>query len=137
MGLPFEGFECDRCGACCSLLVEAGYVDVLREPRLLEADPVDLERLRDGCVVILYDSVRRACPFLGSDMACGVYATRPGDCVRVEAGDYKCQYARWLKGLPVLADRSGCPPRQSQILESCDEYGSFMEDDFLGRFPAP
>ena len=33
-------YECDGCGACCEghLLVEADLLDLLREPRLLEAD---------------------------------------------------------------------------------------------------
>lgn len=36
-----ERYECDKCGACCkgTLIVEADDLDVLREPRIIEADP--------------------------------------------------------------------------------------------------
>lgn len=34
-------YECDQCGACCTgrLIVQAEDLDVMREPRLIEADP--------------------------------------------------------------------------------------------------
>ena len=35
-----QRYECDKCGACCkgTLIVEADDLDVLREPRLINAD---------------------------------------------------------------------------------------------------
>lgn len=47
-------FECDQCGACCQgpLIVEADDLDVMREPRLIDADP----RLRGKSVhQVLYE----------------------------------------------------------------------------------
>lgn len=37
-----DRYECDCCGACCQghLIVEAYQLDVLREPRLAQAEPV-------------------------------------------------------------------------------------------------
>jgi uncharacterized protein len=104
-------YECDKCGACCkgSLIVEADDVDVLREPRLIDADPYH----RGKSVAQVVDEIQtewkavilaccRPCPFLGMDNACTIYPTRPNDCVAMEAGDEQCQYAREAAGLPPL-----------------------------------
>ena len=100
--------ECDRCGACCAgvLIVEADYLDALREPRLLDADVsgrrVALDVLDDAHAVLLACGTERPCRFLGPDNLCGIYPTRPNGCVAFEAGSEECQRARRLFGLPPL-----------------------------------
>lgn len=105
-------YECDKCGACCkgSLIVEADEIDVMREPRLIQADrhyaplgvPKTLELLRTdfGRAVII--SCGHACPFLGEDNLCSIHPTRPNVCVAFEAGDEQCQASRAAEGLPPL-----------------------------------
>ena len=101
-------FECDCCGACCKgkLIVEADYIDVLREPRLLDADVTGrhptLDELADDdgrCILL---AANQACRFLSPDGRCTIYPTRPTDCVGMEAGDEQCQYARSRLDLPPL-----------------------------------
>lgn len=104
-------FECDKCGACCkgSLIVEGDEIDVLREPRLIDADrhhtgkPV-LQLVREiqeewKSVIIACGS---PCAFLGTDNHCTIYPTRPNCCVGLQAGDEQCQAARATEGLPPL-----------------------------------
>ena len=100
-------YECDLCGACCqgALIVEAYYLDVLREPRILEADvcgrQTSLDELsdEDKCIVL---AANNPCRFLDSDHRCTIYPTRPNVCVAMEAGDEQCQEARIKMGLPPL-----------------------------------
>ena len=104
-------FECDQCGACCKghLLIECDEIDVLREPRLIEADRhhagknVDQmvkQIIEEGMAVLL--NCGRQCQFLGEDNRCGIYPTRPNCCVGMEAGDDQCQFCRRVEGLPPL-----------------------------------
>ena len=114
MSLP--RYECDKCGACCkgSLIVEADEIDVMREPRLIEADrhyahlgvskTIELLRTDIGRAVII--SCGNSCPFLGEDNLCSIHLTRPNVCVAFEAGDEQCQEARLLHGLPPLQPSS-------------------------------
>ena len=105
-------YECDKCGVCCQggLIVEAEWVDVVREPRLREADrhyrdhsiTEVLELLRDEMRVVTL-ACGHVCPFLGKDKSCSIYPTRPNDCVGMEAGDEQCQQARRSAGLPSLS----------------------------------
>lgn len=106
-----DRYECDKCGACCkgSLIVEADDLDVLREPRLIDADrhhcgktvaQVVLEIQTEMKALIL--ACGSACPFLRSDNACTIYPTRPNVCVGMEAGDEQCQEARAAVGLEPL-----------------------------------
>ncbi len=86
-------YECDGCGACCEghLIVEADLLDLLREPRLLEADRNPNQSLGDvrakleepGRCLILAAS--RPCLFLDGDKRCSIYSTRPNDCVDMQA----------------------------------------------------
>jgi Fe-S-cluster containining protein len=104
-------YECDKCGACCKgiPIVETDDLDVLREPRLIDADPhhrgksvaqMVLEiRTEMKAVIIACGS---ACPFLGTDNGCTIYPTRPNACVGMEVGDEQCQDARARQGLPPL-----------------------------------
>ena len=122
----FRNFECDNCGACCrKLIVEATYQDAQREPRLYQIAGPNLEhekfRVGDQCIK-LYDNDKKGCHFLTSENKCGIYPTRPHECVGVEPGDAKCQQARELEGLPMLCDRDGKAPTEKMLMESADEY---------------
>ena len=111
---PVARYECDQCGACCngSLIVEADEIDLMREPRLIEAEPSlagqpvaqVLERLQDdiGFSILVACGPNRPCPFL-ADKKCSIYPTRPNVCVAMQAGDEQCQEARKATGLEPLA----------------------------------
>jgi len=95
--------ECDcclHCGACCrGLLIEAYRLDVLREPRLLNAPPnndsLTLEDLKDDdkCIILALP-----CTFLGPDNLCSIYPTRPNICVGFEADGEHCRQVRQEQG---------------------------------------
>lgn len=106
-------YVCDQCGVCCQghLIVEADSIDVLREPRLVEADPnysrmspeQVLEALEEpGRGLVIAIGTNRPCRFLGCDNRCSIYPTRPNGCVAMEAGDEQCQEAREAAGLDPL-----------------------------------
>ena len=96
------------------MIVEAEELDMLREPRLIAADPhyagQTLEEivrcLRDdiGCCVIV--ACGAPCPFL-TDNRCAIYPTRPNACVGLLAGDEQCQAARREEGIPELPTCDG------------------------------
>jgi Fe-S-cluster containining protein len=94
--------------------VEAYDVDVLREPRLVAADPgfaslsVDqaLESLQDEFHCAIIAGPGRPCPFL-QDNACSIYPTRPNVCVAMQPGDEQCREARRAEGLAPLPDSAG------------------------------
>jgi Fe-S-cluster containining protein len=114
MNLP--RFECDQCGACCNghLIVEADELDLLREPRLIEADrfyqqmtvPQALHLLQNDVGRAIHLSCGQQCKFLGEDKKCSIYPTRPNVCVGMQAGDEQCQEARQAAGLPPLSPLS-------------------------------
>ena len=114
--LARQTFQCDRCGACCSnLIIEAIWLDCVREPRILERSKLSLDDLRDeDRCVLLWDREKHHCPFLKNlrdrSCACAIYPTRPNVCVACEPGGPKCQQARLLGSLPVLHDVAGQPP---------------------------
>lgn len=105
-------FERDQCGACRrgTLIVEAEDIDVMREPRLVTADPhyggqsVDevLVQLQTGIGRVVIVACGYPCPFLATDNRCSIYPTRPNACVGMEAGDEQCQEARHAQGLPPM-----------------------------------
>ncbi len=103
-------YECDLCGACCrgTLIVEAYYLDALREPRILDADVTGRKRALDdlddewSCVLL---ASGLPCRFLSAEGRCAIYTTRPNTCVGFEAGDEQCQEARAKLGLPPLQPR--------------------------------
>jgi Fe-S-cluster containining protein len=111
-----QTFTCDRCGACCkSLIVEAVWLDCVREPRLLKLSKLSLNDLRDETrCVLLHDGQRQCCPFLDTpdngSCCCAIYPTRPNVCVACEPGGPSCQQARLLVELSVLRDVDGSPP---------------------------
>ena len=101
-------YQCDCCGACCrgTLIVEAYYLDALRDPAILDADvrgrrPTMAELSADDgrCIVL---AANQPCRFLAPDGRCTIYPTRPNACVGMEAGDEQCQEARSRAGLPPL-----------------------------------
>ena len=112
--LTMNRFECDQCGACCngSLIVETDEIDLMREPRLIEAEPSlkgysvpqVLEKYENetGFAILLACSSDRPCPFLVGKK-CSIYPTRPNVCVAMQAGDEQCQEARKATGLEPLA----------------------------------
>ncbi len=78
-------YECDKCGACCrQLIVEADELDVLREPRLIEAARHYAGRSVDEVVDELQSDVGKVlvivcssgCRFVGTDNQCTIYPTR-------------------------------------------------------------
>lgn len=106
-------YDCDRCGACCRhLIVEADLLDLLREPRLSDADPQFCGRAIDDVLAELRDEFKvviptqaHGCAFLGNDNTCAIYPTRPNACVGLQAGDDQCQEARQAAGLRALKPR--------------------------------
>lgn len=104
-------YECDKCGACCKggLIVEADDLDVLREPRLINADPHHADKSVEQLVMEIQTDMKvillacgSRCAFLGADNACTIYPTRPNACVGMQAGDEQCQTARAEQGLAPL-----------------------------------
>ena len=104
-------FECDQCGACCkgSLIVEADGLDLMREPRLIQADPSYRNLSVHQAIALLQSDINSLlvtcesqCMFLGTDNRCSIYATRPNACVGMQVGDEQCQKARHDNGLPPL-----------------------------------
>ena len=104
--------QCDGCGACCMghLLVEADWLDLLREPRLLEADRHGAGWSFDAAAKDLEDEGRSLliaggtrCPFLGAESRCSIYPTRPAACVAMEAGGEQCLEVRHQARLPPLS----------------------------------
>lgn len=104
-------YECDQCGACCKqLLIEADWLDVQREPRLLQADkdyaslPIveAMTLLEDEYRSVIVGGPGRTCQFL-CENKCSIYPTRPNVCVGMQAGDEQCQEAREREALPPLA----------------------------------
>lgn len=127
-------YQCDNCGACCSkLIIEPGYVDALREPKLMQLAidvgvTVDQLKEKTHCVPIR-DRERRCCRFLsdGEKRLCEIYDTRPNECVYVQPGDAKCQQARAVARLPLLQPIVG-KLTAKELRESCEEYGlDFIE----------
>ena len=100
--------KCDCCGACCRgmLIVEADWLDALREPRILGADvtgrqtTIDELSADDGRCVIL--AANAPCRFLGENHRCTIYSTRPNECVGMQADDEQCHDARRACGLGLL-----------------------------------
>ena len=83
--------------------------DVLREPRLIDADKhhrgmsvedVVLGIVNEGRAIVL--ACGTPCGFLNSDNHCSIYPTRPNCCVGMQAGDEQCQQAREAVGLSPL-----------------------------------
>lgn len=104
-------YECDKCGACCkgSLIVEAEELDVLREPRIIDADPHHRGKTVEQMVREISEEWKavilacgRPCEFLSSDNCCTIYLTRPNVCVGLQPGDDQCQAARANEGLAPL-----------------------------------
>lgn len=113
-GAELPIYECDQCGACCKghLIVECDSLDVLREPRLIDADRHHAGKsVRDMVLEIEHEmkaviiACGKQCPFLAADNLCSIYLSRPTCCVGLQAGDEQCQSAREAEGLPPLLPR--------------------------------
>jgi Fe-S-cluster containining protein len=101
------------------LIVGAEWVDVIREPRLIDADPhwrgksvqEVVNEIADGMKMVTL-ACGSPCSFLGTDNCCTIYPTRPTDCVAMQAGDEQCQQARAAEGLPpLLPTETYIPPQ--------------------------
>ncbi|MGC3971608.1 MAG: YkgJ family cysteine cluster protein [Pirellulales bacterium] len=113
-------YVCDNCGACCKghLIVEVEDLDIMREPRLIDADRhhkgKTVVRMLDdygkGMAVII--AIGKPCPFLDADK-CVIYPTRPNCCVGLQAGDDQCQESRIAEGLPPLLPTPEQPIQES------------------------
>lgn len=91
------------------MIIEDDDLDVMREPRLIDADPrlpgksvhqVLYEIQNDYRSVYLAGGHR--CMFLQADNRCEIYPTRPNCCVGMEAGDEQCQESRAKRGMEPL-----------------------------------
>lgn len=114
-------YECDRnCGACCKggLIVEASWIDVMREPKILEKDwAVDsgfkghtvqeMKEAGPAKSVMLAAGTKMPCRFLDNKNRCTIYKSRPNWCVLFEPGDEQCQQCRKVMGLPPLMPKEG------------------------------
>ncbi len=97
---------CDCCGLCCQrLIVEADAIDVLREPRIESQCPLGHRAatlpILEACWIVAVPG--RPCPFLTAENRCGIYPSRPWNCLTFMAGSTKCQQLRQQHGLPALA----------------------------------
>lgn len=148
----FDNFECDRCGACCCMVIEPDFADGQREPKLVQLLANDVEAWPDElkndwrnewrlgqCHPPMRNPETHSCVFVNFDddsgAKCEIYATRPHQCVAVEAGDAKCQHARDIKNLPPLRDRDGNEPTREMMEFSAEMYDmdfTPLFDDFLG-----
>ncbi|MCY2993889.1 MAG: YkgJ family cysteine cluster protein [Planctomycetota bacterium] len=132
--LSRQSFQCDRCGACCrNLIVEAVWLDCLRESRILVHSKLRLDDLRDeDRIVLLWDRKKHHCPFLKTvrdrSCACAIYPTRPNVCVACEPGGPKCQQARLLGSLPVLRDVEGQPPDVDIWADDCEFDSDWLQE---------
>ena len=120
--VPYGRYECDQCGACCkgTVIVEADYLDVRREPRLIQlqvgsyrASPRELED--EGKIVLLSCSLESPCPCLDADNRCTIYPTRPNVCAAFEAGGEKCQAARAQFGIEPLPTITASTPSDAAV----------------------
>lgn len=128
-----DAFECDGCGLCCSsLIIEADAADVLREPRIHERT----KHMNGGRTPLLdsawflYDKETKSCPFLDKDKRCEIYPTRPGCCVRFQAGSKQCQELRSTHGLQPLAPLIQVTNRKRSVSHRINaEFVAGEEDD--------
>ena len=118
--VQFGRYECDQCGACCkgTFIVEADYLDVRREPRVIELQvgPYRVTRREleeEEKVALLACGRDNPCRCLGPDNRCTIYPTRPNACVAFEAGSQKCQDARAELGIAPLPPLLPAPPPQA------------------------
>ena len=112
---------CDHCGLCCRhLIVEADAIDLLREPRIEQECPLgkraDGMSILDACWILTQTG---ACPFLTPECRCGIYPTRPDNCVAFVASAPQCQALRKEHGLKPLVPQLVADDLVAEILHSC------------------
>jgi hypothetical protein len=129
-------FDCDGCGACCEhLIIEADQLDAIREPRVAEEGrwldgggrlPVEEWKININAREPLpHHTAAHACVFLAADKRCGIYATRPGVCVAMQAGGEQCQSARRFAGLPPLV----AIVREASVMDRVREAWRLIDDE--------
>jgi Fe-S-cluster containining protein len=77
-------------------------LDVLREPRIAIERPLGKIGLPILEASWLLSGPGMPCPFLTPEKQCGIYPTRPNECVSFVAGSAKCQELRKEHGLPPV-----------------------------------
>lgn len=98
-------YHCDQCGlCCCSMIIQADVVDVMREPRIQEKAPISVNVGLPilGYTWVLNKKGRKECVFLEDGNFCEIYETRPSTCVQFQAGSERCQEIRVKNGLEPL-----------------------------------
>ena len=100
-----------------TLLIEAGAVDAMREPQLLqiEGQPSRMEELlgeEGGFPAVVMLGCAEPCVFLelnlsSGEATCMIHPTRPNECVACPAGGSQCQMARQKLGMKPLLDSRG------------------------------
>jgi Fe-S-cluster containining protein len=111
---------CDHCGLCCRhLIVEADAIDVLREPQIEQKCPLGKRAqglsILDACWILTQDG---SCPFLRPESRCGIYPTRPDNCVAFVAGSPQCQQIRKEHGHTPLASQPVADDIVAEILHA-------------------
>lgn len=127
-------YECDHCGACCGLLVEADAYDVVREPRINEVYPIRGRSmpLSQATWILGTGGKNKACKFLGERNRCDIYATRPACCVAFQAGQKQCQEVREANGLPPLMPLARKAKTPIEAINS--ELRSWNDDEEEGGY---
>jgi Fe-S-cluster containining protein len=113
--------SCDCCGLCCQhLIVEAGVVDVMREPQIDAERPIGRRApglsILDACWILAGPGM--PCPFLTPENRCSIYATRPNTCVAFIAGSSKCLELRQQFHVPPLVPQSVANPVVAEITQA-------------------
>lgn len=106
-------YDCDRCGACCSLFgVNVRAHEVEQVPALAQTvAALEESHRRLGLPLIQSDDKREVfisagpdfpCSLQADDGSCSIYADRPHVCRAFEPGGSMCQWARGRAGLGML-----------------------------------
>jgi Fe-S-cluster containining protein len=97
--------DCRTCGACCSPEVDDALYVGVKEADLLRLTRQFRERnVAHGAILTKLDPVGRCvCVALrgtvGQRVSCSIYARRPDECRRLQAGSQECLAARRQAGL--------------------------------------
>lgn len=83
-----DGFDCRRCGTCCSVWkIPITDDDIINEPKLVE-------NVENGFINKMIGNVISACPYYDILDGCTIYDTRPQACRDFKASPLKCMAAK-------------------------------------------
>jgi Fe-S-cluster containining protein len=109
--------------------VEAGPIDLLREPRINDVAPLKLmdrsQPVLDKCWIL---AGSKPCVFLENGR-CAIYPTRPTACVQFPAGGAKCNKLREQAGLPPLRPTKADGSMHDRLVAELTAYED-DDDDF-------